>query len=200
MKPIKRPRRLVLLRSFPVILVLAVLLSSCASVQVSQDYKKDYSFTTEKTYGWNETLDAENGDLLDQDELLAKRFKEAVQDVLFRKGFRQVNQPEFLISYTYTVTSRLQVEPWDTNFGFGYGRYGRYGRAGIYSGNSIRQYDQGKFVFNIHSARTQELLWKGTGTREVFTHSTPDQITRNVNEIVEAVLAQFPPLNSSPRN
>ncbi len=183
-------------RFFPIFLGLVALLSSCATVQVSQDYDTNYSFSEAKSFGWNEKLQLENRDVLHNDELLAKRFKRAIEEVLIKRGFRLDAHPVLLVSYSYTINSVLQTDPLESQFGFGYG-YGRYGyrnNVGINAWNTIRQYDQGKLVISIHSARTGHLLWKGTGTQEVFSYSDPDQITRGVYEIVEAVLAQFPPL------
>ncbi len=179
----------------PLILTLAAfILSSCATVQVSQDYDTSYSFDKIKTYAWNTTIPYEDGNILEHDELLAKRFAAAVEESLARRGFLQAPQATFLVSCTYTISSRLETDVFDTGIGFGFGRYGRYGGVGISTGSTVRQYDQGTLVINIHSASTGQLIWKGTGTREVFMHSTPDKITSSVNEMVEAVLAQFPPV------
>lgn len=190
------PRVCAFLRLLPILFGFAALLSSCAKVQVSQDYDPNFAFDKENTYGWNEKLQHENRDLLQHDELLAKRFRGAIEEVLTKRGFRLDVRPAFLTSYSYTISSILQVDPFDPHFGFGYnyGRYGYHHGVGINTSSSIRQYDQGKLVINIHSSKTGQLLWKGTGTREVFTHSSPNEITRSVYEMVEAVLAQFPPL------
>jgi len=170
------------------------LVSSCASVQVSQDYDTNFAFDTDHTFGWNEKLQHQNDKLSEDDELLTKRFKGAVEQVLTSQGFRQDTSPSFLVSYSYQIKNKLQVNPFNSHFDYGFSRYRYYGGVGINTGSSIRQYYQGELVISIHSASTGQLLWKGTGTREVFQHSKPDQITRSVNEMVEAVLAQFPPL------
>lgn len=172
-----------------------LLLSSCANVQVSQDYDTGYMFDNNKSYAWNTTIPYEEGDLLQSDELLAERFTKAIEATLAQRGFIQAAQPTYLVSCTYAVTSRLETDVFDTGFGFGFGRYGRHGGVGMSTGSSVRQYDQGTLVITLHSAETGHLLWKGTGTREVFQHSNPDETTRNVSEMVESVLAQFPPVN-----
>lgn len=178
----------------PLLMLVILFLASCATVQISQDYDTGYIFDKKKTYAWDTTVQNENGDLLVSDELLAKRFKTAIERTLADRGFIQDAQPTYLVSCTYTVTSRLETDVFDSGVGFGFGRYGRYGGVGMSTGSTVRQYDQGALVVNIHSASTGKLVWKGTGTQEVFIHSTPDEITRSVNEMVEAVLAQFPPV------
>lgn len=184
-------------RLFFILLALLPLFMACATVQVSQDLDRNYPFATATTFNWNEELQQQNDDRFHIDELLTTRFKRAIEEVFTRQGFRRSPQPDFLVSYIYEVSSRIQVDDLHTHFGYGYGgygRYGRYGTVGFDTGNIIQQYDQGKLVINIHSTKTGQLVWKGTGTREVFTHSSPEQITRRVNEMVSAILAQLPPL------
>ncbi len=170
-----------------------LLLASCAGIQVSQDYDTGYVFDKHKSYAWNSTIPYEDGDLLQSDELLAERFTKAIETTLAQRGFIQAVQPTYLVSCTYTITSRLETDFFDSGVGFGFGRYGRYGGIGVSTGSAVRQYDQGTLIISFHSAATGHLVWKGTGTREVFQHSKPDEITRNVDEMVASVLAQFPP-------
>ncbi|MFW2366923.1 MAG: DUF4136 domain-containing protein [Desulforhopalus sp.] len=178
---------------FLIIIILIFLMTGCANVQVSQDYSADYVFGIDNSFGWNKTFPRENSGLLQQDELLAKRFKKAIENALVGRGFQQSSSPELLVSCVYTVSPMLRSDPVNSGFGFGYGRYGRYGTIGINSGTSIRQYQQGMLMINIHSARSGGLIWKGTGTREVYTHSSPEDISNMVTEIVNAVVNQFPP-------
>jgi hypothetical protein len=182
---------------FVLVLVLfgvVILVSSCTTVQVSQDYDPSFPFQAANTFGWNTKLQHENSELLKRDELLAKRFKTAIENVLAPQGFQLDEQPTFLVSYTFSITNKLQIDSAYSSFGYGFGSYGYHRGVGITAGNPIRQYDQGELVIYIHSATTNQLLWKGRGTRDILIHSDPDQITRSVHEIVEAVLAQFPPL------
>jgi hypothetical protein len=149
------------------------------------------------TFNWNKDLQQRNNDRYHIDELLAIRFKRAIEEGLTRRGFQQTVQPDFLVSYAYEVSSRIEVDDLHTRFGYGYGRhgsYGGYGGFGFDTGNFIQQYDQGKLMIHIHDTKTGQLFWKGTGTRQVYTHGSPEQLTRDVNEMVSAILAQFPPL------
>ncbi|MFT5698075.1 MAG: hypothetical protein ACI8ZB_000929 [Desulforhopalus sp.] len=170
-------------------------LTSCSTVQVSQDYDNTYNFTTAKSYNWNTELQHPMEGILKDDELLADRFFSAIDTTLKAQGFSLSESPDFLVSWTYTVTSRLQADTIQPAIGVGYGRYGRYGGFGLQSGTSIRQYDRGQLTINIHDSSTRRLIWKGNGTREVFTHNSPEQLTKNVFDMVQSTLAQFPPTN-----
>lgn len=173
--------------------IVTLSLTSCSKVQVSQDFDNTYNFTKAQTYNWNKELQGTTIDLLQKDELLANRFFSAIDNTLAAQGFALSDNPDFLVSCNYTITSRLQADSAQPTIGFGYGRYGRYGGVGIQSGSSVRQYDRGMVTINIHNTENSKLIWKGNGTREVFTHNSPEQITKLVNEMVQSTLVQFPP-------
>lgn len=175
------------------LLVTILCLTSCATVQVSQDFDKAYDFTKAGTYNWNKDLQDATTGLLQDDELLATRFFTAIDSSLVAQGFTLSETPDFLVSCNFTVTSRIQADSVQPSIGFGYGRYGRFGGVGIQSGTSVRQYDRGLLTINIHDTRDGKLIWKGSGTREVFTHNSPEKVTKSVNEMVQSTLAQFPP-------
>ncbi len=176
------------------LLFLLIFLSGCSMVRVSHDYDSSFLFNSAESFNWNTSL-AEIGIPLGQknNELLDKRFHEAIKSTLLRSGLSLSERPDLLISYTYSVVSKLETDSLPTGFGFGYGSYGRYGGVGMHTGSNLRQYDQGMLVISIHSGKTEELVWRGVGTREVFTHSSPELVTRAVIETVEKILRQFPP-------
>ena len=177
-------------------MVSCALFLGCAKVQVSQDYDQNFAFGKEKTYAWNTKLQQEKDHQFQHDELLENRFRKAIEEILAKRGFSLSISPTYLISYSYTVKTVLHVDPFDPYFGlgyYGYRRFSPYYGAGFDAGSSTRQYEQGKLVIETHSAKTGHLVWKGTGTMEVSSQSTPTEITNSVYEMVEAVLAQFPP-------
>ncbi len=47
------PNHFAVVKMFSILLWLVALVSSCASVQVSQDYDTNFAFDTDNTYGWN---------------------------------------------------------------------------------------------------------------------------------------------------
>ncbi|BHH83323.1 hypothetical protein LA52FAK_16120 [Desulforhopalus sp. 52FAK] len=164
-------------------------------MQVSQDFDNSYDFKIANTYNWDKELQSSTDDLLKEDELLAKRFFSAIELNLQNQGMNLSDTPDILVSCTYTITTRIQSETVQPTIGVGYGRYGRYGGFGVQSGSSVRQYDRGLLTINMHNAKDGRLIWKGNATREVFTHSSPERLTKSVNEMVQATLAQFPPVH-----
>lgn len=176
--------------------ITTLFLTSCSTVQVSQDFESTYNFTQFQSYNWNKEFQDTATGILQDDELLADRFFAAIDSTLSAQGFTISDNPDFLVSCTYKITSRLQADSVQPAFGFGYGRYGRYGRyggVGVQSGTSLRQYDLGLLTINIHDAKDGRLIWKGYGTREVFMHNNPEELTKSIYDLVQSTLAQFPP-------
>lgn len=171
-----------------------LLLTSCAKVQVSQDFADTYNFANARAYNWNTELQDNATGAIKDNELLADRFVAAINTTLTSQGFSISDNPDFLVSYTYQISNRIQLDFIEPALGFGYGRYDRFGGFGVRSGSSVRQYDRGLLTINIHDSSEGKLIWKGNGTREVFTHNTPERLTKTVNELVISTLAQFPPL------
>lgn len=173
--------------------ITTLFLTSCSKVQVSQDFDNTYNFSKAQTYNWNKELQETTTGLLQEDELLADRFFTAIDTTLMGQGFSISDNPDFLVSCNYIITSRFQTDSVQPTIGFGYGRHSRYGGVGIQSGSSVRQYDRGMLTISIHDTKDSKLIWKGNGTREVFTHNSPEQRTKSVNEMVQSTLLQFPP-------
>ncbi|HKJ66291.1 MAG TPA: DUF4136 domain-containing protein, partial [Desulfopila sp.] len=125
--------------------------------------------------------------------LLHKRFRQNIDRVLEEKGYQRAAVDDFLVDYNYSISTRMETEPFTTGFGFGIGSSRRYGGFGINTGYDIRQYDVGTLVVDIYDADSQELLWRGRGSEVISRHPTPEQNSEMVRLLVEAILAQFPP-------
>lgn len=171
-----------------------LILTGCGQVTVSQDYDPTANFLADKTFAWQEKPTRIEGDLLGQNDLLANRFRIAIISSLLEKGFEQTVNPAFLVSCSYVVATRLETEPYRSGVSYGIGRYGRYGGIGFGTGTQLTQYDQGRLTVYIHDASSGQLIWTGLATRQVTLHSTPQELTQQVNEMVSRVMSQFPPL------
>lgn len=170
-----------------------VMLTACSGIEVSQDYDTEMTFPRLQTYAWKNQLVDKHDDVRADNPLLHKRFRQNIDRVLEEKGFFQRVPADFLVDYSYSITTRLESEPLSTGFGFGIGSHRRYGGFGIQTGSDIRQYDIGILVIDIYDAETQDMLWRGRGSEIVSRHPTPQQNSEMARLLVEAVLAQFPP-------
>lgn len=182
------------MRSTPIFFcVLFFLLTGCSAVQVSQDYDAGADFMGLRTYDWRAETTPEGELLIERNPLLHKRFYQTIDRVLQQKGYVLSDSPDFLVGYDFSVTIRMESDPFSTRFGFGVGSYYRYGGIGFNAAPDIRQYDLGVLVINIYSTNPENLVWRGKGTERIPSHSTPENLTDMVNRMVEAILKQFPP-------
>ena len=178
-----------------VILIMLFIFWGCSTLIVSQDYDLKANFSGLKTYAWQSETHQKTGDVRVDNPLLHSRIRSAVDHFLLGSGYRKVSQgaPDFYIKYQYSIRSKVESDNLDGGVGFGIGTYGRHGGIGISTGGSVNTYDEGMLVIDIIASGSKDLIWRGTGTRRISQHSNPEETTKNVNEAVEKILAQFPP-------
>lgn len=165
----------------------------CSQVQVSQDYDRGFNFQSVATFAWRDNALAQGDDILRDNDLLRKRFENAITANLQQNGFSQSSAPVYFVSCLYKIVTKFDNAPYDGAVSLGFGRYGRYGGFGIDSGTYVEGYDQGQLTVHIYSAQTGQLVWSGFATRQVRQHYTPQQYDALATEMTSAVMAQFPP-------
>jgi hypothetical protein len=175
------------------IIAVFLLLGGCSRVQVSQDYRPGSDFSPYHTYSWQRMEVRASGNIQVNNPFMQERFRQAIDQALTARGYVRADAGDFLVSYEYSIQTRLESEPFNTGFGYGWSRYHRYGGFGIDSGGGVRQYDVGLLAIDFVDGRTGKPLWRGTGSEMVSSHSTPEENTAFAYRLVDAILAQFPP-------
>jgi hypothetical protein len=160
---------------------------------VSQDYRTGQDYARFRTFRWQQGTPEASRDYRVNNPLLQERFRQAIEGTLSRRGYTQAAVADLLVSYSYSVETRLESEPFRPSFGFGVGRYYDHGAIGIDTDFDLRQYDVGVLVIDVFEAKTNAPLWRGTATQIVTTHARPEDLTAFVYRMVDEVLAQFPP-------
>ena len=174
-------------------LFLSLGLFGCSGVQVSQDYVDSVAFSQLRTYSWHPQPVKYGDDVRENNPLIHRRFTETISAVLTEKGYRQLQPADFLVTYNFSITQKLESYPGTAFYGYGYGSHRRYSGVGFGVGTDIRQYDVGILVIDIYDATTNSVVWRGKGSEIVKTHPSPQQTTELVNRLVREVLVQFPP-------
>ena len=178
-------------RCLPLLLLVLLIGTGCATVQVSQDYDTSRIFPALRSYSWKNAAVAETGDERVSNPLLHSRFHQAIERNLAAKGYIENQIPDFYLTYDFSIRTRLESDP--VSPGFGTGTYRGHWGFGVSSGSEIRQYDQGILIIDIYDRDNRTLLWRGRGSQRYNAHLTPQQSTKMANEMVAAILAQFPP-------
>ncbi len=180
---------------------LAVLLSmlslaACNGISVNTDYDVERDYNSLSTYAWLEPKQKLIVDPLVDNDLMNKRVRRAVESQLMALGFVKAEGDkgaDFFITYHVSAETKLSVNSFHSSFGYYPHCYGCYGYG--YGGGrdiSVRQYKQGTFMLDVVDPASSELIWRGVGGRRLNA-GTPQERDAYVDEIVAAILAEFPP-------
>lgn len=171
------------------IFFLCLILAACAApLAVNSDYDTTTDFSAFKTYSWMQATGNAAGD-----ELLIKNIRAAVDAQLQTKGrtLTETN-PDFLIGMelsgktTYGGSTAVGV-----SIGIPVGR-----RASISVGggkSKAHESVEGTLVMEFVDAKSKNLIWQSTATDAVNPSASPEEKQRHINEVIAAMLSQFPP-------
>lgn len=174
------------LLSLIIVIVVAIILSTgCSSITVQQDYDPEYDFSKLKTFGFI-PLSSEAG----IDQLSADRLSNAIKTELNAKGYTLSEQADFGIALLFSSKTKTNVQSY--GYGYGYGYYGRPGYGGT-GGVDVTQYEEGTLVIDFVDMKENKLVWRGIGSGALSQSPTVEERTKNVNNAVAQILAQFPP-------
>jgi len=174
-------------------LVFLFSLVACSSVQVSEDYEQGYDFKALHTFAWLPLVKKEYG--VKDNDLLAQRITGAVDKVMRSKSYTRAEsgEPDFYISYNMSVEQKLSANSVSGGVSIGRSSFGSFGGIGLGTGTDINTIDEATFTIDVTDPVMNKLVWRGTGTLPMNKHSSPEELSEMVNEVVEKILAQFPP-------
>lgn len=182
-------------RPFNLMFSLMFVLLGCSGIRVSQDYPATADYAFMKTYAWQSVQQEKTGDLRLDNPLRDVRIRNAVDECMASKGYRLVSDasPDVFIAHHQEIYSRIDVDNTGSGFVFGMGSFGTGGGIAFSAGNRASDYDETMLVIDIIDAASNELVWRGTGTRPFVQHTDPEKLTDRINETVQKILSQFPP-------
>jgi hypothetical protein len=171
------------------IFVLA-LLSSCASLKVTQDYDKTAPFATYKTYQFTPEVAS-----LPVGDLNRSRLVAAVETELAAKGFTKSDKPDVLIDLKVKA-KEIQTATANTTGGYGgYGRGYRYGWGGGFSTTTINydSYTEGTVFFDMIDVAKNQLVWQGRAVGTFEPDLSAEKREANIKNGTHQVFMQYPP-------
>jgi hypothetical protein len=173
-----------------------LLIVGCAkTIDVHYDYDTGADFAKYRTYDW-----LPNPEKAKDDSLTIERIKNAVNQELSRKGLSQDTlNPDFIIALHSGRERKVDVTEW----GYAYVPRGYY-RSGAYwtvpRGDiqldkeiSTYEYEIGTLIMDFVDAKTDNLIWRGTGQAIVEPSISPEEQEKRINDGVAKILANFPP-------
>jgi hypothetical protein len=141
--------------------VAALVLTGCATMNVSSHVERSIDFAQFHTYDWGPADALPTGDpRLDKNPFFHDYFQGAVEKQLAAKGFEKSasGTPDLLIHYHANVTRRFSVS----------GIHREYGPC---TGDScqprLNEYEAGTLVLDIVDTRTNKVIWRGWAQQSV---------------------------------
>lgn len=173
-----------IIKFLPVLLL--VLLSSCSSIKVYEDFDKNVDFSQFKTYAFQKS----GIDKVEISDLDKKRILRAIDAQMALKGFTKSENPDLLVNIF--TKEREQVEVSQFNAGWGYG-WGFGWDPFMWGGNTtVSSFVEGTLFIDLVDAKKRELVWQGQGVG-VLTQNR-EKKEKLINEFVTKILAQYPPV------
>ena len=170
----------------------AVLFASCApQLKVTSDYDKQVNFTRYKTFKFYNLKTTGS-----VSQLNADRIVEAIRANLRNKGMVETTDNPDLMVNAVTILKDKQSAIANTDF-YGYGGlYRPYGYWGVVGGTGYTtvntyNYIDGSLVIDIVDARTNKLVWEGTGNKDI--DHAPDDPDKAINDGVYRIMQSYPP-------
>jgi hypothetical protein len=166
---------------------IASLFTSCASIKVSCDYDKSANFAAYKTYQFTQEVAS-----LPIGDLNRARLTAAIESELAAKGFTKSDKPDVMIDVQVRAK---EMQTATANTSGGYGGYGRYRWGGGFTTTTINydSYTEGTFFVNMIDASNNQLVWQGRAVGTLDPDASADKRESNIKNGTKQVFTQYPP-------
>ena len=190
-------------------IVLSVL-SACSSVDVNTDYSKSTNFAELKTYTWftveakEKAANSDSYGVVEVSPITDARIRAAIKKELGNNDIKEaMGQGDFNLTYSVLTKDEVDIRTYNTyggyssgwgyRGGYGYGGYGGYGMGVGTSDTVVKEYLKGTLVIDFVDPVTNQLVWRGLGSKRLPNSSSADEKDELVQEVVESILKNFPP-------
>ncbi|MEH6552338.1 MAG: DUF4136 domain-containing protein [Pseudomonadales bacterium] len=168
------------------------LVAGCSGLKVSTDYAQEQDFSRYTQWQWHPEGASKTGsqDRMGND-IFDARVKRLVSQNLADKGLNKGDKPDFYVNYATITDSRVSISTYNSYGGYGAGWGGYYGR-GAYGGGtshtSVNYYDEGTLIIDIIDARTNLLVWRGSGQARLAKQSNAEKNEIKTEETIQKIL------------
>jgi hypothetical protein len=179
------------IRSVLVLVLGALLLAGCETTpQVSVDYNPQYAFAGKPRFA---VVRPANNAVVN--DLMAQRITGASESALTARGYAIVPpaQADMLVSFFVTSQDKADVHTYNT--GFAYRRCWDPLRCAGWASPEVdvRYYTEGTLLIDFVDPASKTLEWRGSTSKRLPSKPSPADRDRIAKEVVEAIIAQYPP-------
>lgn len=168
-----------------IVLCVALLSASCASVFVSVDYDKQSDFSSYKSYAFFK----EGIDKAPISDLDKRRILRAIKQNLGAKGMVISENPDFLVNIFTKERENINVynnNPYYWGWGMGWGPF--WGSASY----NVSSNTEGSLYIEIIDAKKKELVWQGKGSGYIPRNMEDKE--EAIAKFVAKILEKYPPV------
>jgi Domain of unknown function (DUF4136) len=174
------------------VVLLALLISSCAGIKVDSNQSKGVDFKKYKTFAWVRPEDP-NHESRKDDKVYSRLILELANAELLKKGFvLDTLNPEAIFIFDTRVEAEIshsQGQPTYNGYGYdGYGYYGGYYYTPTASHVSQKEYEQGMLYIDMLDAKTRVPLWGGWASAKLTAKS---DVEKDIRVAVKSIFARL---------
>lgn len=180
--------------------LVALIFINCSGAKVTTDQSKTADFTEYKSFKVIQLVNEEeiNDPSMKKTELNRKRINEAISKEGQSKGMSLSEEPDAYLVWSMGIDLKTSYTTHTNYTGGAYiGYRGRRGFRGGYGGmgssystTSENETIFGQLMISLIDAETEELLWVGSGSKEL--KSKNNKIEENINKAVSKIMKDFP--------
>ena len=166
----------------------------CSS-NVIVDYDKSVNFSGLKSFTLLPKSAKSTEDTRLDSPLIDKRIISAIDNIMLAKGISKKDSGAE-IQLTYRIDLKQEIISNDSGVSMMFGLGGSRSALGLgYSipTSDVKSHDLGVLTIDFVSARTGELIWRGSSKHRLYDTGTPDTTDKLINEIVKEILDSYPP-------
>ena len=166
---------------------LGLVLTGCSSVRVAVDYDTAVSFDQYTSFAFFKP----SVDKMEVSDLDKKRILHAIDNNLTAKGFTK-SQEAGLLVHVFTKEEK-EVDIFQNNFSWGWGSgWSPWWNDGFF-GPSVGTRTEGQLYINLVDAQTNQLIWQGKGTAQLYPNEKVEKKQARIQKIVDKILEHYPP-------
>lgn len=137
------------LRSFAALALSTLVVTGCATMNVSSYVERGVDLTQYRTYNWAPADQLATADpRLDNNPFFQEQVRTAVEAQLATRGFEKTASPDLLVHYHASVTQEIYISGGDR-------------RDGDCEDCRPEVYDAGTLLIDLVDARSNRLVWRG---------------------------------------
>ena len=164
------------------LLLMALLLVGCSSIETKVDYDRAASFSSYKTFAFKDVRTPDN-------PISMRRVQSAIDKTLASRGLAKADGTPDLWVVLHTRTRRqTQVTTYSSGWGWGWRWRGPYWNTA-----RVEQIPVGTLMVDLIDTKAKELVWRGSASRIVDADETPKVREEKVQEAVNKLFDGLPP-------